>query len=34
MKEVAPSPDLRKWFDHDPEKFTKFQQRYRLVLAP
>ena len=28
LKDSAPSPDLRKWFDHDPEKFTAFKERY------
>lgn len=28
FKEVAPSPDLRKWFAHDPEKFPEFRERY------
>lgn len=31
-KEAAPSPDLRKWFDHDPAKWTEFQRRYRTEL--
>jgi uncharacterized protein YeaO (DUF488 family) len=26
LKEIAPSPDLRKWFSHDPEKWDQFQQ--------
>lgn len=32
MKEVAPSNGLRKWFDHDPEKFETFRERYRKEL--
>lgn len=32
MKEVAPSDDLRKWFDHDPEKFEEFRERYQAEL--
>lgn len=28
LKEVAPSTELRKWFAHDPKKWTKFQSRY------
>jgi uncharacterized protein YeaO (DUF488 family) len=28
MKELAPSPQLRKWFAHDPAKWKEFQQRY------
>ena len=32
IKEIAPSTELRKWFDHDEEKFTEFSQRYRTEL--
>lgn len=28
LKDVAPSTELRKWFGHDPEKWTEFQSRY------
>jgi uncharacterized protein YeaO (DUF488 family) len=28
LKEVAPSPELRKWFGHDPEKWEQFERRY------
>jgi uncharacterized protein YeaO (DUF488 family) len=28
LKEVAPSPELRKWFGHDPAKWGQFQERY------
>lgn len=28
LKEIAPSPKLRKWFAHDPAKWKQFQQRY------
>ncbi|MGM7703197.1 DUF488 domain-containing protein [Pseudalkalibacillus sp. Hm43] len=28
LKEVAPSPDLRKWFNHDPERFEAFRKKY------
>ena len=28
LKEVAPSPELRKWFGHDPAKWKQFEQRY------
>jgi len=31
-KEVAPSPALRKWFDHRPERFVEFAKRYRGEL--
>jgi uncharacterized protein YeaO (DUF488 family) len=32
LKDVAPSPDLRKWFAHDPAKWSEFQQRYLAEL--
>ena len=28
LKEVAPSSALRKWFRHDPDKWTAFRRRY------
>ena len=28
MKDVAPSPGLRKWFGHDPARWKQFRQRY------
>ena len=31
-KDIAPSTDLRKWFDHDPEKWGAFQEKYREEL--
>lgn len=33
MKEVAPSTELRKWFDHRVERWEEFQRRYRAELA-
>lgn len=33
MKDVAPSTELRKWFDHRPERWEEFQHRYREELA-
>ena len=32
-KDVSPSPELRKWYGHDPEKWPEFQRRYRHELA-
>ena len=32
-RELAPSDDLRKWFDHVPERFSEFRTRYRDELA-
>jgi uncharacterized protein YeaO (DUF488 family) len=34
MKDIAPSPKLRVWFNHRPERFTEFGRRYRKELAP
>jgi uncharacterized protein YeaO (DUF488 family) len=31
-KQVAPSPELRKWYSHDPERFEEFGRRYRSEL--
>jgi len=33
FKEVAPSKELRSWFDHDPERFDEFAQRYEEELS-
>ena len=32
LKGVAPSTELRRWFNHDPAKWTEFQRRYRIEL--
>lgn len=32
LKEIAPSPELRKWFNHDSEKYPEFQVKYRQEL--
>ncbi len=31
-KEAAPSTALRKWFDHDPARWTEFKRRYYREL--
>ena len=31
-KEIAPSSKLRKWFNHDPVKWSEFQKRYQHEL--
>lgn len=31
-KDVAPSTELRKWYGHDPDKFTEFRRRYLAEL--
>jgi uncharacterized protein YeaO (DUF488 family) len=28
LKDVAPSPELRKWFAHEPARWEQFQKRY------
>ena len=28
LKEVGPSTELRKWFSHDPDKWSEFRRRY------
>ncbi len=32
LKEIAPSTELRKWFNHDPEKWKEFQNKYTKEL--
>ncbi len=32
LKEIAPSPELRKWFGHAPEKWDEFCERYWTEL--
>lgn len=32
MKDVAPSPELRQWFGHDPARWDGFRKRYRAEL--
>ena len=31
-KEIAPSNELRKWFNHDPEKYPEFRRKYMEEL--
>jgi len=33
FKDVAPSTALRKWFNHDPEKWKEFKKRYKSELS-
>lgn len=33
LKEVAPSPELRRWFSHDPAHWAEFQISYRQELS-
>jgi uncharacterized protein YeaO (DUF488 family) len=32
-KDAAPSTELRKWYGHDPEKFSEFRRRYLDELS-
>ena len=32
LKGLAPSTELRKWFDHDPDKWSEFCERYLKEL--
>lgn len=33
LKEIAPTTELRKWFDHDPNKWNEFKKRYKVELV-
>lgn len=33
LKDIAPSPELRQWFGHDPARWAAFARRYRAELA-
>jgi len=33
LKDVAPSDELRRWFGHDPDRWTEFNRRYRTELS-
>ena len=32
LKDIAPSDDLRKWFAHDPSRWSDFKKRYGAEL--
>ena len=32
LKDIAPSTELRKWFNHEPEKWTSFKIKYKAEL--
>lgn len=32
LKDIAPSPGLRRWFGHDPKKWEEFRRRYCAEL--
>jgi uncharacterized protein YeaO (DUF488 family)/DNA-binding MarR family transcriptional regulator len=33
LKDVAPSSELRRWYGHQPERFSEFSRRYRKELT-
>jgi len=33
MKDIAPSTELRKWFNHEDEKWEEFVKRYTIELS-
>jgi uncharacterized protein YeaO (DUF488 family) len=33
LKDVSPTPQLRKWFDHRAERWDEFRRRYNAELA-
>jgi uncharacterized protein YeaO (DUF488 family) len=33
LKEIAPSTALRRWFGHDPGRWSEFRRRYRTELS-
>ncbi|WP_214226391.1 DUF488 domain-containing protein [Pedobacter sp. B4-66] len=33
LKEIAPSTELRKWFNHEPEKWQEFKNKYFEELS-
>lgn len=32
LKNIGPSTDLRKWFNHDPDKYADFKKKYKEEL--
>jgi uncharacterized protein YeaO (DUF488 family) len=32
LKDIAPSDELRRWFGHDPKRWSQFRLRYRKEL--
>lgn len=33
LRDIAPSTELRQWYNHQPERFTEFRRRYLTELA-
>jgi len=32
LQQMAPSTELRKWYGHDPQRWSEFKRRYKLEL--
>ena len=32
VKEIAPSSELRQWFNHEPERYAEFKTKYKQEL--
>jgi uncharacterized protein YeaO (DUF488 family) len=32
LKEIAPSPELRRWYAHEPARWDEFRRRYRKEI--
>lgn len=33
LKEIAPTTELRKWFNHEPSKWPEFKKRYKTEIS-
>ena len=33
LKDISPSAELRKWFNHEPEKWTEFRKLYKAEIS-
>jgi uncharacterized protein YeaO (DUF488 family) len=33
LKDLAPSTELRRWFGHDPSRWSEFRRRYEVELS-
>lgn len=33
LRDIAPSTDLRKWYNHNPDRWAEFRKRYLAELA-
>lgn len=33
LKDIAPTTELRKWFNHDPDKWAEFKKKYHAEIS-